>query len=132
MIERLKTLKGVLVLAAANALLWSAVAIAFPGFGSGVSIWLAPVAVIRDALTLYAGWVVLFWNKGSLWRASLAGALVFLIDHPVIRGTMFLLQGEVTAFWGVLISYVMFVWLSMLLAVVGALVAKAYLARHHA
>jgi hypothetical protein len=132
MIERLKTLNGVLLLAAANSLLWSVVAIAFPNFASGETVWLAPVALIRDALTFYVGWVVLFWNKGSLWRAAFAGALVFLVDHPVVRGTIFLLQGEVTAFWGVLISYVMFFWLSMLFAVVGALVAKAYLARHHA
>lgn len=132
MIWRLKTLNGVLVLAAANTLLWSVVAIAFPGLADGVSVWLAPVAVIRDALTIYVGWVVFFWNKGSLWRAAFAGALVFLVDHPLVRGTIFLLQGEVTAFWGVLISYVMFVWLSMLLAVMGALLARAYLARHHA
>ena len=79
---------------------------------------------IRVLLALWAGWLVLAERVGSLWGAALGGALVLFVDHPVVSGGLFLLSGEFGAFLGVLISFVMFVWVAMLFGGFGGLASR--------
>lgn len=93
--------------------------------GGGSSFdYLVPFNLIRAAIVVYSGWVAVHFEKRGLWRASLVGALVLFVDHPVVVGGIFLVQGEFKAFLGVLVSYFMFVWVAMLLALSGGLFAR--------
>jgi hypothetical protein len=84
---------------------------------------------IRVVLVLSAGWLVVTHRVGGLWGAALAGAIVILVDHLVIKGGYFLLTGELMAAAGVVVSYVLFVWVEMLVALVGGLAGRWRLRR---
>ncbi|MFZ3174550.1 MAG: hypothetical protein WA146_06600 [Thiobacillus sp.] len=88
----------------------------------------------RVVVTLLVGWLVI-WNAiGGWWLAALAGALLNFIDHVICKGGYYLVIhffapdsipfSALQSFWGVLISYIMFLWVPMGVAVVGALAAK--------
>ncbi len=114
----LQVLRVVLLLAALNSVLWH--------FLSEVSPSMVVVEVLfntlRVALGLWAGWLIVARRVGKLWEAAFGGALVLLVDHPIITGTFFLSSGEIQAFAGVLISCVMFVWVAMFVGWLGGFV----------
>jgi hypothetical protein len=85
--------------------------------------------LVRVSLFIWAGWLVVATRLGGLWGAALGGALVLVIDHPVVTGGFFLVSGEFSAFLGVLISFVMFVWVAMLLGLAGGLASRWRLSR---
>ena len=85
----------------------------------------------RIVIIFYAGWLVVRRNIGGTWQSSLAGASIYFIDHVVLKGGMFLVnwlikpQGlGLTAFSGVLISFVLFVPLAMIIAALGGVAAR--------
>jgi hypothetical protein len=116
-------LKVVLLLAALNSALWLVLPHAMPDLLSNIIL-----NVVRAALVLWAGWLVITERISGLWGAALAGGLVFFVDHPVVTGGYFLISGELEAFVGVLISFVMFVWVALLVGWLGGL-ARTKLAR---
>lgn len=93
----------------------------------------------RVIVTLLAGWLVIRNAIGGLRQAAVAGALLIFIDHVVLKGGYYLYVhffapdllpfSALLSFGGVLISYVMFLWVPVGVAIVGALAAKLYL-RH--
>jgi hypothetical protein len=107
-------LKVVLLLAALNSVLWLVLPHFIPDLITNILLNIA-----RTGLVLWAGWLVVTERIGGLWGAALGGALVLLVDHPIVGGGYFLLTGEREAFVGVLISYVMFVWVTMLFGWLG-------------
>ena len=109
-------LKIVLLLAALNSALWLVLSHFIPDLITNILLNIA-----RTALVLWAGWLVVVERIGGLWGAALAGALVLFVDHPVVGGGYFLVTGEPQAFAGVLISYVMFVWVAMLVGWLGGM-----------
>lgn len=80
---------------------------------------------IRAMLLAAAGWFAIRGSDRGLWTAALIGALVMLADHVIVKGGAFIAAGEYMAFWGVLISYAMFVWAAMALAAVGAAIGRS-------
>lgn len=107
-------LKVVLLLTALNSVLWLVLPHVIPDLVTNILLNSA-----RTGLIVWAGWLVVSEGIGGLWGAALAGALVLLVDHPIVGGGYFLLSGEPEAFVGVLISYVMFVWVAMLFGWLG-------------
>ena len=86
----------------------------------------------RISIIFYSGWFVVKKKVGGIWQAALTGAGIYFVDHVVLKGGIFLLnyllkpQGlGLTAFGGVLASFVMFVPLAMLMAVLGGLFARS-------
>jgi len=80
----------------------------------------------RLALCVWAGWLVAsLHTTSSLWASAWAGALLDVISHVVIKGGYFLLLGEYTAVAGVLISFVMFLWVPMAAAAAGGSFARS-------
>ena len=85
----------------------------------------------RIVIIFYAGWLVVRRSIGGTWQSALAGAALYFLDHVVLKGGMFLLnwlikpQGlGLTAFSGVLISFVLFVPLAMIIAALGGVAAR--------
>lgn len=121
--QYLASLKLVLFLAALNSAFWHFM----PAFLSDTSTSSAILLnVIRGVLAFWAGWVVIARNISGLWGAAGGGAMVLFIDHPIITGTLFLASNEFLAFIGVLISFVMFVWVAMLFGVLGGVIGKRF------
>jgi len=120
----LLALKVVLILAALNSVVSHLVSGIVPETVNTILFNL-----VRVALVLWAGWVVIAARLGGLWGAAFGGALVLVVDHPVVTGGFFLVAGEFSAFLGVLISFVMFVWFAMLLGLVGGLASRWRLSR---
>src|SRR5678810_1003331 len=77
------------------------------------NVWLA----VRVALVGAAGFLVTRGGRFGLWYAALAGAVVMLADHVLVKGLAFLAAGELEAALGVVVSYLMFAWVA---ALVGA------------
>jgi len=82
--------------------------------------------VVRVLLALVCGWLVISRKAGGLWAAAFAGALVFFVDHVLVKGSSFLLKGEFQAFIGVLISYAMLFWVAMAISLLGGYAAKLW------
>ena len=80
--------------------------------------------VFRILIIAWAGWVL---NRSgrSLGVAALTGILLLFLDHPVITGGLFIIQSEYQAFYGVLISFVMFAIVAALVAVIGGLLNRS-------
>lgn len=81
---------------------------------------------VRAILVLACGWLVVSRKVGGLLAAAYAGALVIFVDHVLIKGFAFLLERELQAFAGVLISYVMFIWVEMAVGLLGGFAAKIW------
>ena len=89
----------------------------------------------RLALATWAGWRVVSLDAGRLPLAALAGALVCLIDHVVMKGGYFLGEAAfgmpaerhkyLLAFGGVCVSYVMLVFVPAGFGVCGGLAARS-------
>ncbi len=84
----------------------------------------------RISIIFYAGWLVARKNVGGIWQAAAAGIVIYFIDHVVIKGAIFLLNYVfkpeglgLAALGGVIVSFVMFIPLSMLIAAIGCMMA---------
>ncbi|MEW8351996.1 MAG: hypothetical protein AB2687_27135 [Candidatus Thiodiazotropha taylori] len=79
--------------------------------------------LFRIFIIAWAGWLV---NKSgmSLGVAAFTGILLLFIDHPVITGGLFIIQSEYQAFYGVLLSFVMFAIVAALVAIIGCLLNR--------
>mgnify|MGYP003503492965 CR=1 FL=1 len=85
----------------------------------------------RIVIIFYAGWLVVRKNIGGIWQSALAGTAIYFIDHVVLKGGIFLLnylvkpQGlGLSAFSGVIISFIMFIPVAMIIAALGGAYAK--------
>lgn len=85
----------------------------------------------RIVIIFYAGWLVVRRNIGGPWQASLAGTTIYFIDHVMLKGGMFLVNWLInprglglTAFSGVLVSFVLFVPVAMAIAALGGVYAR--------
>ena len=114
-------LKVVLLLAALNSGFWLSLSHVMPELVTNIIF-----NAVRTALVFWAGWHVIATLTGGLWGAALAGALVLLVDHPIVTGAYFLVSGEPMAFGGVLISFFMFVWVAMLIGWLGGLACSKW------
>ena len=86
----------------------------------------------RISIMFYAGWLVAGKKVGGKWQSALAGVIIYFVDHVVIKGGLFLLnylfkpEGVgLAAFGGVIASFIMFIPLSMLIGMIGGLVARS-------
>lgn len=79
--------------------------------------------IFRAIIIMWAGWLLTRSGR-SLSVAALAGVLLLFLDHPVITGSLFIIQGEYQAFYGVLISFVMFAIVAAIVAVIGGLLNR--------
>lgn len=78
----------------------------------------------RLILVFWSGWLVIVKQKGGLWLSSITGALMLFLSHVLIKGGYFIIIEEYTAFYGVVISFVMFVWVAMVVSALGGAVAR--------
>lgn len=85
----------------------------------------------RISIIFYAGWLIAHKRVGGVWQSALAGAVVYFADHVVIKGGIFLLnylfkpEGMgLSAFGGVLVSFILFIPLAMLIGMLGAILAR--------
>lgn len=90
----------------------------------------------RISIIFYAGWLVMSKRIGGIWQCGLAGAVLYFLDHVVIKGGIFLLNYLIkpeglglSAFGGVLASFVLFIPLSMGIAMTGGFFAASREAR---
>ncbi len=86
----------------------------------------------RISIMFYAGWLVAGKKVGGKWQSALAGVVIYFADHVVIKGGLFLLNylfrpegAGLAAFAGVVASFIMFIPLSMLIGMIGGLVARS-------
>lgn len=86
----------------------------------------------RISIMFYAGWLVAGKKVGGKWQSALAGVVIYFVDHVVIKGGLFLLNylfkpegAGLAAFGGVVASFIMFIPLSMLIGMIGGLVARS-------
>lgn len=86
----------------------------------------------RIAIIFYAGLLVVERRIGSTWQAALAGAVIYFADHVLLKGGIFLLnylfkpEGMgLAAFFGILVSFALFIPLAMLVGGIGGFVAAA-------
>jgi hypothetical protein len=86
----------------------------------------------RIFIMLYAGWLIAGKKVGGKWHSALAGVVIYFVDHVVIKGGLFLLNylfkpegAGLAAFGGVVVSFIMFIPLSMLIGMTGGLVARS-------
>ncbi len=86
----------------------------------------------RIAIVFYAGWLIVMKNVGGKWHSALAGVVIYFIDHVFVKGGIFLLnylfkpEGMgLAAFGGVVVSFVMFIPLSMIVGMIGGMVAQS-------
>ena len=86
----------------------------------------------RISIMFYAGWLVAGKKVGGKWHSALAGVVIYFVDHVVIKGGLFLLNylfkpegAGLAAFGGVIASFIMFIPLSMLIGMIGGLLARS-------
>lgn len=79
---------------------------------------------VRVIATAYAGWLVTRVGRLSVPKAALAGLLLGIIDHVIIKGGWFIFNWEWTAFGGVVISFLMYALVPMLVAALAAILGK--------
>lgn len=87
------------------------------GLGSGLSG--VGLLVVRALIVAAAGYLAVRDAKGGIWRASVAGAMVFFAEQVVVVGLYFVLIGQYAAAGGVVVSFVMFFWVAMIIGVIG-------------
>ena len=86
----------------------------------------------RISIMFYAGWLIAGKKIGGKWHSALAGVVIYFVDHVLIQGGLFLLNylfkpegAGLAAFGGVVASFIMFIPLSMLIGMIGGLVARS-------
>jgi hypothetical protein len=90
--------------------------------------------LVRLLLAAWAGWRVTSRRIGGLTQAAAAGAVLLFVDHVIIRGGSFLVAQMVAPGWvdnkgfqgfgGVLVSYVMFVWIPVVFSIAGGVFGR--------
>jgi len=107
-------LRAVLLLAVLNSVLWNL-------FSTETQNMVTVVLfnTVRVALAFWAGWLIVAKHIGKLWGAAFGGALIQFVDHAIVSGAFFLGSGEIQSYTGILISYVMFVWIPMFAGWIG-------------
>lgn len=80
--------------------------------------------VIRIAVWVYAGWRLASLGGFGIWKSALSGAVLFFIDHPILKGGHFLIRHQFTAFEGVIMSYCMFWLVPVAFSGLGAAIGK--------
>lgn len=84
---------------------------------------------VRGAFVATAGYLVTRSSQFGLLAAAVAGAVVMFADHVIVKGVVFLVQGELTGALGVVISYVMFFWIAATVGLLGGLLGKSQASR---
>jgi hypothetical protein len=90
--------------------------------------------IIRMVAVFAGGWLIVKKDAGNLLHAALAGPFLIFVDHVLLMGGYALLfhfidparfgyQG-LMAFGGVIVSYIMFLWIPLLIAFIGGIAAK--------
>ena len=89
---------------------------------------------VRLLLAAWAGWRVTSYAVGGLMTAAAAGAVLLFVDHVLIRGGSFVFAQLFAPEWvdnrgfqgfgGVLVSYVMFVWIPVAFSTVGGMFGR--------
>lgn len=90
--------------------------------------------LVRLVLAAWAGWRVTRYAVAGLKTAAAAGAVLLFVDHVLIRGGSFVVAQLLVPEWvdnkgfqgfaGVLVSYVMFVWIPVAASTVGGLFGR--------
>lgn len=80
--------------------------------------------IVRVFVWLYAGWRLASLGRFGTWKSALSGAVLFFIDHPILKGGYFLVEREFMAFGGVIVSYCMFCFVPVALSGIGAAIGK--------
>jgi hypothetical protein len=90
--------------------------------------------LVRLVLAAWAGWRVTSRGIGGLTQAAAAGAVLLFVDHVIIRGGSFLVAQIIAppwvdnkgfqAFGGVLVSYVIFVWIPVVFSIAGGMIGR--------
>ncbi len=85
----------------------------------------------RISIIFYGGWLVRSKKIGGIWQAAIAGVALYFADHVIIKGGLFLLnylfkpEGMgLSAFGGVVVSFIFFIPLAMLFGMLGAIAAQ--------
>ncbi len=86
----------------------------------------------RISIVFYAGWLVVTNKVGGKWQSALAGVIIYFVDHVLVKGGIFLMnylfkpEGMgLAAFGGVVVSFVMFIPLSMIIGMIGGAIAQS-------
>lgn len=77
---------------------------------------------VRAGAAVLAGWLVAR-HSYSIWKCAVAGVLLIVIDHVMVKTFAFAVTGEWLAIGGVFISFAMFAFVPMALAAAAGLVA---------
>ena len=80
--------------------------------------------LLRVIFILWAGALITYRGLGSLRQAGIAGAVLFFVDHVILKGGYFLLKGSFMAFTGVILTYVISLLVILPLGAVGGLLGK--------
>jgi hypothetical protein len=112
------------------AILWAILGTVTPSLSGPVTdaVWLA----VRFALFGIAGYLVTRRGKFGLWHAALAGVVVMLADHVLVKGLAFLADMEAGAAAGVVVSFLMFFWVAAAVGAIGGVAGKAVARRNAA
>ncbi len=85
----------------------------------------------RVAIVFWAGWIIARRKIGGVWHSAAAGILIYFVDHVLIKGGIFLLNYffkpdglGLSAFGGVLVSFILFTPLAMLIGALGGFIAS--------
>lgn len=132
----LKAIWRALALSAVNYFAWP-----FTAYVVQPSVATAGFNVGRLVIMLWAGYLAVRGAGSRLWGAALAGMAVMMVDHIFLKGGLFLVQqlrgerfgqfGEnayLMAFFGVLVSFVMFCPLAGLAGALGGMVGRRLVA----
>ena len=117
----LRVIRWPIVLAALNALV-SGLIVNWP-------LGVVAYNLLRLVILVYAAWLLVRGGITNLWLLALAGLLLFFVDHPLVGGGEFLLTGQTMAFYGVLISFVMFAPIPMAITALSGYVIRKRLSR---
>ncbi len=86
----------------------------------------------RISIIFYAGWLTETKSVGGKWQSAMAGAVIYFVDHVLVKGGIFLLNylfkpegAGLAAFGGVVASFILFIPLSMIIGMVGGVVARS-------
>jgi hypothetical protein len=99
------------------------------GIASSAIIASGPVAdgvwlIVRLAIVGAAGYLTTSRRRFGLLHAAIAGVVVMLADHVLVKGVAFLVTAEFEAAFGVVVSFIMFFWVAALVGLVGGAVGK--------
>ncbi|MEW8441788.1 MAG: hypothetical protein AB2689_26885 [Candidatus Thiodiazotropha taylori] len=118
--DYLITIKYPALLIIINSILWHTPYYVIPGIAGDIIF-----NAFRMILIAWAGWLLGSSGK-SFSVAAFTGVILLFLDHPVITGGLFITQGEYQAFYGVLVSFVMFAVVAALVAVIGWWLNRRY------